>query len=268
MLPPRATGAGIGASSGNKPFHAAQLPCAEVTAPFPAEASPPQAEATACSQQPLEATSPSSSLVAINRQSTGPSELAFSREQVPFQGGKMNMCFVVHAFGLNEPKPACQGTELFPKPDPLRHPDSQAGSEVRAAADDLSWQALALPRACRMLLQQPSKGQARWEQGLGSPPALGRVTGTCQQGLCCWLRPPTAPPEVISSESSSESAETSQDRRHLFTLPRIGAALEFGEGGRVETSAPTEHGWAWTSAHATALKKAVGWRNTARSAHK
>jgi len=59
----------------------------------------------------------------------GTAELAFSREQVPFQEEKMNKCFVVHAFGLNEPKTACQGTELFRKLDPLCYLISQVRSK-------------------------------------------------------------------------------------------------------------------------------------------
>ena len=159
------------------------------------------------------------------------------------------MCFVVHAFGLNEPKTACQGIEIFPKLDPLCHLTSRA--RAGAAADDLSWQALALPHARRMLSQQPSKGQARWEQGLGVPPTLGSATGTHQQGLYCWLRTTRCstrsyfrPGEKLLSISRSQPGQEAP----LHPPQARGCPRGFGEGGRVETSAPTEGGWAWTSA--------------------
>lgn len=118
----------MGHAPGTNPFMQLNSPAPRSRLPSPLRC-PAQAEATVRPQQPLEATSPSSSLVAINRQSAGPAVLALSREQVPFQRGKkMNMCFVMHASGSNEPKNCLPRNGIISQTGPFMPPD-QPGRE-------------------------------------------------------------------------------------------------------------------------------------------
>lgn len=228
---------------------------------------PSQTKVTVCPQQPLEATCPSSSLATINRQSTGLAELAFPREQVPFQQGKKkkkNICFVVHTFGLNEPKTACQGTELFPKPDPSRHLTSRAGSEAGAAAGDLPWQ----PRLChvptRCSHRSPAKGN-KVGGGTGVPPPWGAQWALASKDRAAGSEPPAAPPEGVSDQVRSSSSQPGQEAP--LHPPQAGGCpavwgrrqqrdLSTLRGGSVWTSAPVlqhEKKLCATSAHRGAV---------------